>query len=174
MLGAKPETTRHIVMSVPHSGTRTLQSWLSENRPWVVPDDNAEIKHWHFSLHPKYCERYFELGGARMAYIPLRNPYDVADSWERRYFNASVDKSPQAMIQALGMMVECVEKYPDNIEIFKMEDLPVLRGIGPNPENWDRMVETERSRDLRRWVLQTTEVEAFYRTYYTAEELWWL
>lgn len=171
----KPQDVQHIVISVPHSGTRTLQTWLSENRPEIVPDHRTEVGHWHFSMHPKYIDEFFSIGGAKRAYIPVRNPFNVCDSWERRYGRAP-DKTAETMVQAIGFMVDCVNNFPDNVEIFKMEDLPVLRGIGPRPEGWcrDEIVGFPRLVNLKRWILQSPAVEAFYRTYYNGKELWWL
>lgn len=171
----KPQDVQHIVMSVPHSGTRTLQTWLSENRPEVVPHNRDQIGHWHFSLHPKYIVEFFELDGDRLAYVPLRNPYDLCDSWQRRYHD-SPDKTYKDMQQAIALMIDCVDRYSKYIELFKIEELPVLRGRGPQPEGWDSksMVGHPRLEGLKRWILQAPEVVGFYRAYYTAEELWWL
>jgi hypothetical protein len=179
MPGAKPKDTRHIVMSVPHSGTRTLQTWLSEHRPETVPDYMDTPSHWHFNFHPHYISKYFlyadSFEDGRMAYIPVRNPYDVIDRWERRYGDA-VDKQIENISQAIGLMVNVVDNHSEHIEIFKMEDMPVIRGMGPNPEGWDktRTEQSRRLKDLKHWIHRVPEVEAFYRTYYTAEELWWL
>jgi len=177
-LGFTPDVARNIVISFPHSGTRTLQSWLDENRPELIAPNCEGVGHWHFTHHPKYIEKYFELaeteGVKRRAYIPVRNLYDIADSWQRRYSSESVGKNASDMIVGLAMMIDCIDRYPDYIEVFKIEELPVLRGVGPNPEGWDKTAMTARMKELRQWVLQTEVVEAFYRTYYTAEELWWL
>lgn len=179
MAADKPELIRHVVMSVPHSGTRTLMSYLSENRPEVVPAHRDLIGHWHFNFHADEIAKFFLLATSkddrRRAYIPVRNPYDVCDSWERRYRDAP-DKGFEDIRNAIRLMVEVIDRHPEHIEIFKMEDLPVIRGYGPMPEGWDRdrTRDTPRFLGLRRWIQRTLEVEAFYRTYYNAEELWWL
>jgi hypothetical protein len=126
----KPHEIQHVVASVPHSGTRTLQTWLSESRPEVVPAHRDQVGHWHFSMHPKYIFEFVELGGDRMLYVPVRNPHDVADSWERRYGSAT-DKTAEVMCNAISVMVYVCECYAGNVEIFKMEDLPNIRGRGP-------------------------------------------
>ena len=175
----KPLEMKHVVMSVPHSGTRTLQTYLSEQRPELIPPLHDQIGHWHFNFHPHYVSKFFmyadTLQDGRMAYIPVRNPYDVIDSWERRYGD-SPDKQLDFIAQAIALMVNVVDNHADHIEIFKMEDLPVIRGIGPAPEGWDKAktIDGQRMRDLKDWLRKVPEVEAFYRTYYTAEELWWL
>lgn len=135
----------------------------------------------HFNFHPHYVSKFFmyadSLADGRMAYIPVRNPYDLIDSWERRYFNGGEDKQVHSNIgPAIHLMVNCVDNHSKHIEIFKMEDLPVIRGIGPKPEGWDKeaTLKSRRMQDLKKWIHKTPEVEAFYNTYYTAEELWWL
>jgi len=177
----KPLEMKHVVMSVPHSGTRTLQTYLSESRPELIPEFHDQVGHWHFNFHPHYVGKFFmyadSLADGRMAYIPVRNPYDVIDSWERRYFNGGEDKQVKTNIgPAISLMVTCVDNHADHIEIFKMEDLPVIRGVGPNPEGWDKAetLKSRRLQDLKKWIHDQSAVEAFYRTYYTAEELWWL
>ena len=168
----KPEDVRHIVMSVPHMGTRTLKTYLSETRPETVPDNKDQIGHWHFGMHPDYIQRFFAHGKG-MAYIPMRNPCRVADSWQRRYGSA-IDKTAKEMIEAMGMMAMCINNHRDHIELFKMEDLPVLKGIGPRPENWDDAETGPRLEQIRRWVRADEGVESLWRTYYTAQELYWL
>lgn len=179
MPGAKPKDTKHIVISVPHSGTRTLQTWLAENRPETIPTYMDTPSHWHFNFHPHYISKFFlyadDTGDGRKAYIPIRNPFDVADSWERRYGDAT-DKSGVDMCQALHMMVRCIVAHSQHIETFRIEELPVLRGAIERPSNWDRQVVAQGARVgyLRRWVRSNAEVESFYRGYYTDVDLWWL
>lgn len=179
MAAEKPQHVKHVVMSVPHSGTRTLMTYLSETRPEVVPPHRDLIGHWHFNFHPHWISKFFLYADSkedrRRAYIPVRNPYDVCDSWQRRYGNAP-DKGFEDMRAAIGLMVNVVDNHAEHIEIFKMEDLPVIRGFGPMPEGWSkgRTLTTDRLQGLKRYINTVAEVEAFYRTYYTAEELWWL
>lgn len=179
-MAVKPIDTKHIVMSVPHMGTRTLQTYLSETRPEVIPPGMDQIGHWHFNFHPHYISKFFlyaeDKQDGRMAYIPVRNPYDVIDSWERRYGPALDKQVGNNIGPAIGLMVKCVDNHSEYIEIFKMEELPVLRGIGPAPEGWDKTttVQSQRLKDLKKFIHEAEAVEAFYRTYYTAEELWWL
>lgn len=176
----KPKDAKHIVMSVPHSGTRTLQTYLSESRPEILRPLQEQIGHWHFNFHPHYVGKFFlyaeDLDDERMAYIPVRNPYDVMDSWNRRYGEAVDKQVDNNIAQAIGLMVNVVDNHSEYIEIFKMEELPVIRGQGPAPEGWDKSktLKSKRLVDLKHWILRTPAVEAFYRTYYTAEELWWL
>jgi hypothetical protein len=171
----KPGEVDGIVMSVPHNATRTLQTHLSETRPELIPPHRTEIGHWHFTLHPLYCERFFELD-CGLAYIPVRNPYNVIDSWNRRYGKAVDKQTDNCIAPAIELMVRCIDENPDRVSVFKMENLPVIRGVGPRPEGWDKAktLKSRRMCDFRDWLHATPSVEAFYRQMYTADELWWL
>lgn len=173
----KPETVTHIVMSVPHSGTRTLQSYLAEHRPQTVPENWDTVGAWHFDYHPHYITKflmYAKHDPTRRAYVPVRNPLDVADSWERRYKDDGAHNGWN-MCNAVGQMVDAYLNYPEHIELFKMEALPVLRGHGPVPEDWQRLSpDHPRIAELRSFMARVPEVEDFYRGMYTPEELWWL
>jgi hypothetical protein len=175
---AKPEEVNHIVMSVPHSGTRTLQTYLARERN--LRDFRADqVQSWHFTHHPHYCTQFLQYAEAkpetRRAYIPVRNPIDICDSWERRYNTEAGDKTAWHMTVGFGMMIALSLNYGDYIELFKMEELPRLRGHGPNPEGWEKIgPEHPRVAEVRSWILSIPKVESFYRGMYTAEELWWL
>ena len=170
----KPEYTKTIVASVPHSGTRTLQQFLSERYPDRVPPDRDMLGHWHFNFHPKYIELFAELAeieGDRQMHIPVRNPADLCDSWQRRYGDAP-DKTATDMISALGLMFGWMT-HPC-ARVWKIEELPRLRGHGPNPEGWDRQNSSDRLNEVRGWILREPSVANVYRELYTPEELWWL
>ena len=181
MAHVRPKALQHVVLSVPHSGTRTLQSWLAEQRPETIHEQGyMDVPHhWHFNFHPHHVMKFFlyaeDLQDGRMAHIPIRNPFNVCDSWERRYGPAP-DKQFDFIWQAITLMVRVVNDYPQHLKTYKMEELPVIRGFGPKPEGWskEQTLESQRFKDVRSHILQMPEVEGFYRKYYNAEELWWL
>lgn len=162
-----PTAISNVVISVPHSGTRTLQQYLETERGL------GPVKHYHFNLHPVDIATFLQRRGVT-GYVPLRNPFDIADSWRRRY-PTDRSQSPALLNEALIMMIEYVDKYSDNIELVKMEDLPVLAGVGPEddvvPEEFQQ---SARCRELRQFLLTNERVEDFYRVYYDDDELWWL
>jgi hypothetical protein len=166
-----------VVISLPHSGTRTLQSWLAEHRK-IRGFRTETVGAWHFTHHPHQVSKFLMLArndpGSRRAYVPVRNPIDVADSWERRYRGNDAHNGFN-MTNGIAQMVDHYLRSPECIELFKMEELPRLRGHGPQPHDWEKIgAEHERVRSIRDFFRKVPEVESFYRELYTPEELWWL
>ena len=165
----KPTEVSNAVLSVPHSGTRTLQLWLERER------DLGEVPYWHFTLSPVDIATFLQRRGVT-GFVPIRNPFDIADSWRRRY-PSDASKSQAILNEALEIQIQFIDRYADNIELVKIEDLPVLAGVGPViqddiiPEHFQQ---SARIRDLRQWLLTNDAAGEFYRVYYSDDELWWL
>ena len=167
------------IISVPHSGTRTLQQWIYTERggEGQMGDDRVgTVRHWHWTLHPILIEQFIASGLPNIAHIPLRNPFDITDSWERRYKDAP-DKSQEIVNQALLRQAEAITKNPAMVSVHKIEDLPLLRGKGPRPQDWpdqETLLLLPRFRLLRHFFSRNDFVRDFYREYYSDQELQWL
>ena len=107
--------TKDVVVSVPHSGTRTLVKHLGigHNSPrgrWMhfgYDPDEPRIKSGKYHLH-----------------IPIRHPLEVTKSWARR------DKNINRLVEAYESMFS----HLDQAHTFhKMEDLPKLDGYTDHP-----------------------------------------
>lgn len=97
------------VISVPHSGSRSLK-------------DHLNLKHmWHFNHHWDTVQTFFEEGIGH-AHVPLRDFEDLYASWRRRY------GTTKGLPETLDRMYECFDKYPDRITTYNIEDIPVHIG----------------------------------------------
>ena len=126
------------VMSVPHSGTRTLIDFLGiKAQDYGLPGG----KWWHFGMHYERVLEYKEKSRLQLS-IPIRNPYNVAMSWADR------GKSLPGLVAAYGQMFEVIEmleikqwlagtqKAPElklvdglgQVLLYKTEMLPTLVG----------------------------------------------
>jgi hypothetical protein len=122
-------------------------------------------------------QEFFNAGLPNIAHIPLRNPFNIADSWQRRYPNCGIDKEQSIVNDALFRQAIMIREHPAMVSVHKIEDLPVLRGVGPNPEAWpepEELLKLTRMVELRKFMHDNAFVTDFYREYYTDEELWWL
>ena len=170
----RAETTTHVVMSVPHSGTNSLKRYLFEERGIENPFGQHLIQYWHWNTHPKYIKTFFARNDERYAYVPIRNPFDISDSWNRRYFNNAGDKTQAALNDLLHHQIDQLARYGDVIETFKIEDINIVENRGPGrQQSIEEFAKSKRAAELREWMRQP-RVDAFYRKYYTDDELWWL
>lgn len=173
-----PLIVNDIVLSVPHSGTRTLQRWLKDEQEIVretQPDPNEMVGHWHFGMHTNRIQEMFEDGHGN-GHIPLRNPIDICDSWRRRYSkDPNPGKTQGDLNHAITLMVVYLSEFPNRTQVYKMEELPNLIGAGPEQDlSSEEIYYHERTQDLRRFILGDNLVREFYQWYYTEEELWWM
>jgi len=130
-----------MIISVPHSGTRSLRDHLQFNGYWHFGQNDADIR--IFTGH---------------ADIPIRNPIDIARSWDARYLDEE-GKGPQGMLIKFDMMFEFIDKHHD-YRLWKIEDLPV--NIGKGPDKFPG--ETPRITAMRDWL--TGDRMAFYEPFY--------
>lgn len=139
-----------MILSVPHSGTRTLQ------------------KHLGYSAY-----KHFGLGAE--AYtgpcdIPIRDPLSITVSWEARYPHD--ESKPQGeLLRLLDLMLGFIKDRPKTV-LWKIEDIEVHEGQGP--AHWARddparALTLSRVVELRRWMDPARH--DFYRQFY---DLWWL
>ena len=109
--------TISVVVSVPHSGTRTLVEHLGLG-------GNSPRGRWlHFGYdmdEPKIRSGKYHL------HIPIRHPLEVTKSWARR------DKKVAGLITAYTSMFEHIRTQQHTI--YKMEDLPKLDGYTDYPD----------------------------------------
>lgn len=144
-------TTESMVISVPHSGTRTLKDLL------CYPHDK---KHWHFNSI--YAEDIRAFAGH--AHIPIRNPIDVAISWDTRYVN-EYGGTIADMLKAFDEMLEFIDRYHRHT-LYRMEEFKTRLGEGPSgPVRNTR--ESPRIDALRQWM--TGDKMRFYESWYELE-----
>ena len=176
-LDFNPQTVSQAIISVPHSGTRSLQDvwhilhgqvewdWI-DGKPVVTRQPaiaERAIGHWHWSLHNKYIEEFLLLGD-KVAYVPVRDPLAVADSWDRRYLGDAPEKSWETLIQCLQAQVQA-ENNPSRVEYCVTEMNPIHRGKGPQPGGTTGI----RVRAVTDWLHRDHEARAFYERWYTPD-----
>ena len=148
---AKPLVANpQIVVSVPHSGTRTLVEHLG-----LRADEQGLRggKWWHFGSHYNLLvENHY------YAHIPIRNPYDVARSWCQR--NTKLAKLLECYAH-LFLFLDATPRYT----LHRMEDLPRLRGT---QEHIGAPIDSPQIREFQaqvaRWVVAPRR--EFWRQFY--------
>jgi len=121
------------VVSVPHSGTRTLLEHTGLYPPAAKDrtlDGWTRRPRWlHFGVphHAKMLHRFDPV-----AHIPVRHPKSVCASWRRRYDEGN----PVAkLVKAYNAMFDYLETH--DAEFYRVEDLPRLAGTDDHPEKRD-------------------------------------
>lgn len=97
-----------IVVSVPHSATRTLRDWLRLSR------------HYHFGNVDQAVREHYA-GHDSLVNIPIRNPMDVARSWAIRR------KGIDQLVSRYNAMFQYLAQH--NPTIWQVESLPKLAGL---------------------------------------------
>lgn len=140
-----------MIVSVPHSGTRTLCEHIGESA------------HLHFGMNDAEIERF-----EGHIDIPVRDPFDVSVSWLARY--PSEDYKDQAYVNDLLDRMIAYSERPD-LTYWKIEDLPRLKGRSPGDKIGQARAEFVRTRlsALKRWIVDNLD---FYRSF--NYELEWL
>jgi hypothetical protein len=143
-----------VIVSVPHTGTRTLQRILGV----------ATI--YHFCQN----EREFTQIDEPIDF-PIREPLATSLSWR----NYQPDREDMDEFRRWDAAIAYLSEHPHTIH--RMEDHPVLDGKGPTDTWWhkayldhdlDALKELPEVRYLLEWY---PRVEAFFKPYY--EDLWW-
>jgi hypothetical protein len=103
-----------IVMSVPHSGTRSLVEFTGIT--------GAAQAWWHFGFHDQELDTRTPIH----LHIPIRDPMAVAASWARRA------KHIEGLINAYQAMMAVITDAPDHITytLYRMENLALRLGDG--------------------------------------------
>ena len=135
-----------MIISVPHSGTRSLKDRLGMDT------------HWHFNS--VYDDRIRDFEGH--AHIPIRNPIDVAISWDARYVN-EYGGTIADMLKSMDEMLDFISRYPRR-SLYRMEDHKVLES-SRGPESDVRVTRSSpRINALRNWL--TGDRLRFYEDWY--------
>ena len=104
-----------MIISVPHSGTRSLMEYLGEDGYWHFGQNDADIRTYD-----------------GVADIPVRHPVDIAVSWEARYLD-SEDKTPENLIWRLNAMLTYIQEH--KVKLWNVVDIPLYeRSKGPDHE----------------------------------------
>lgn len=147
------------MVSVPHSGTRTLLEHTGLFPPPASERSDgwsrrARWLHFGVPMHAKMLRTYDPL-----AHIPLRHPKSVCASWCRRY----VDGNPVAkLIKAYNAMFKYLETH--EAKLYRVEDLPKLDGMDDWPERQDLQHLTEFYAAITEKVVEPHR--AFFKKYY--------
>ena len=118
------------MVSVPHSGTRTLleHTGLHPCPASERSDEWSRRPRWlHFGVpyHTKMLRRFDPV-----AHIPVRHPRSVCASWCRRYDEGNpVGK----LVNAYNHMFKYLETH--EAKLYRVEDLPKLAGTDDVPGN---------------------------------------
>lgn len=123
MLQPEPEHPMDVVVSVAHSGTRSLRDYLGLRA------------HYHFEHRPTRVTRWDE----DRLHIPIRNPMDVAASWAKR--GKPLDK----LLESYGFMFKYMRSSPANgYTLYHMEEMPYLAGMDDNKhQRWPKAKDPE-------------------------------
>lgn len=114
----KPAVLTACVISVHHSGTRTLVRHLGIDTHQHFIDSDAEIR----AYYP---------GRGDLVHIPIRHPMSVASSWARK------EKPVERLIGQYRSMFEYLDREAPTLH--RMEDLPRLAGADdPGERDPDR------------------------------------
>lgn len=147
-----------MVISVRHAGTRSLRDHLGLEGYWhfafCMPDIQAFTGHAH---------------------IPIRDPFDIAMSWEARYGDEDV-KGSEDMLRDFDLMIEWSPGHR-NKTFWMTDDLPVHTGAGPkhwakDRRNRGKAAKLDRSVALRHWFNSNEAAQTFYAKLYP-EGFWW-
>lgn len=120
------------MISVPHSGTRTLVEHLGYRAS--EQGLSGAGNWWHFGgrFDPLIARN------RHWAHIPVRHPLDIAASWARRHRTGKVVED---LIRRYGRMFEYMDRDDVNYTLYRMEDLPKLMGVNEHvPEDRARRV----------------------------------
>lgn len=150
-----------MIISVPHSGTRSLRDHLGEDGYWHWGQNDIEIER-----HVGHVD------------VPLRDPFDVAVSWEARY-RGTANMPAEELIRRLNMMLAYDElgrsREDINIKYWCTDKLPIHEGKGePHWARTDRnaAMELDRVSAVIDWYGQSDAVQALYRPLFP-EGFWW-
>ena len=149
---------QEMVISVPHSGTRSLRDHLGFDGYWHFGQNDPDIILFTGKAH-----------------IPVRDPFDVAMSWESRYPREQY-KGAAEMLLRFDLMLEYVHNRPDTV-FWLVDDLPIHEGKGPKHWAKDRKrrgeaARLDRSIALRRWYRNSDKAQTFYEKHFP-KGFWW-
>lgn len=147
-----------MVISVPHSGTRSLRDHLGLDG------------YWHFRQNQPDIDVF-----TGTAHIPLRDPFDIAMSWESRYGDEAW-KGPEDMLECFNLMLNYVAGHPGT-KLYRVDKLPIHEGRGPkhwarDKRNRGKAAKLDRSLALRRWFKTHETAQTFYTKHFP-EGFWW-
>lgn len=138
---------KEIILSVPHSGTRTLAEHLG-------------LQHYYYHFHQEV-----EID-ADIIHLPVRDPLDHAVSWI--CFEGNLDQGG-----FFAQIDRLINFNHQNAIFHKIEELPVLKGLGPTRTHFLRKM--AKRRDLTglkkeipvffEWE-SMPEVRSFYDRFY--------
>lgn len=110
-----------MIVSVPHSGTRTLLKVL-KNHPWLTPN-----RYYHFIDHAAQIRTY-----DGPVDIPLRNPVDILLAWQAR------GKDPKKALTYIDQMIDYVTNHNPQARLHKIEDFQERLGHVEKRQNGKR------------------------------------
>lgn len=152
-----------MIISVPHSGTRSLRVYLDESG------------FWHWGLNDPDIEQY--VGHVD---VPVRDPFELAISWETRYQDDQNMQSDE-MIRRIEMMLDYEDWHKSRegitVEYWRTDSIPVHTGVGKahwakSEENRSRALKLDRVVSLVDWYRGNDRAQAFYKRLYP-EGFWW-
>lgn len=155
-----------IIISMPRSGTRSLKKHLGHDGYWHFGSNDADI-------------RLF----SGVAHVPIRDPFDVAMSWEVKseraqppeYKQSSIDE----MLRRFDLQIEYVSGACNCNEliVWLADELPEHEGEGRkhwvrDKRNRGKAAKLDRSVALRNWYAQNEKAQTFYAKHFP-KGFWW-
>ena len=110
-----------MILSVPHTGTRTLQSMLEGSQFYHFGQNESAFEDKHEPVD-----------------FPVRDPLDTIISW---HMYEGYNNNNEGC-RRYELAINYLANYEHGVVYYKMENFPVLEGIGPN-----------RDHEYRQWVL---------------------
>jgi len=160
-----------LIISVPHSGTRSLRKHLAQkwDLSWEPEDPHfsRRVTFWHFGMNDPDID---EWDGE--VHVPLRDPIKVALSWESRYQNEA-GHTTDDMLRAFNKMIQWTQGR--DVTFWHTSKLPHKVGAGPeHPARNDRaeMLVIPRIVALREWYRNSESVQQFYSRHFK-KGFWW-
>jgi len=159
-----------VIFSVPHTGTRTLREYLCRELgvSWNAEDEHysTRVTALHFGENDRDIETF-----NNQVDIPIRDPFDVAISWEARYTGLEYPE-----LALWDKLIAYTTGRPQTT-FHRIEDIKDIR-IGEGPKHWARdkkrrkkALTMPRIVALREWIQEGARLEFFQQFY---PKLWWL
>ena len=141
---------KDIVVSVPHTGTRSLKDYL-------------QIGHYEHFAPGRVDLLALDFHG----HVPIRNPMHTTASW------ASREKPGDVLARMVGVYAfffDWLQKRPEShYSLYRMEDLPVTRGAGDHaPGDHSERIAT--FQEVARAMVIAPHID-FWSRFYSAGEL---
>ena len=146
--------TEGMIISVPHTGTRSLRDYLELDGYWHFGQSDSKIEEYDGPVH-----------------FPVRDPFDVSISWHAYY-----GKEPHRDLQEFQRWELAFKylKFRHSVTYYRIDQLPVHVGRGPDHvARHDRSaaMKLKRIQYLLRWI-HTEDPATFFGKHFPEGFSW--